>query len=175
MFVIHSPLALAALHTAASLIGLMIGLFVLRDLLASRRPAGLAILFLAIMAVANLSGFLFPSRHIGVGHVSGVISVAALAVAIVACAMRCVGAGLRSTPLGVVTLLYCDALIAVFMVFVRVPFLHQAGQGSVLGIQLLVLGIFVGLGLRAVASFHPDGGNDPDLITIWRGGRPFDT
>ena len=175
MFVIHSPLALAAFHTAASLIGLVIGLFVLRDLFASRRPAALAALFLAIMAIANLSGFLFPSRHIGVGHVSGVISVAALATAIAACVMRCAGGWAAAYAAGVITLLYCDAVIAVFMVFVRVPFLHQAGQGSVLGIQLLVLGIFVGLGLRAVASFHPDGGNNPDLVTVWRGGRPFDT
>jgi hypothetical protein len=105
MFVIHSPPALAVFHTAASLIGLGVGLFVVRDLLASRRPAGLAILFLAIMAVANLSGFLFPSRHIGVGHVSGVISVAALAVAIGACAMRCAGAWASVYALGVITLL----------------------------------------------------------------------
>jgi len=175
MFVIHSPPALAVFHTAASLIGLAVGLFVLRDLLASRRPAGMAILFLAIIAVANLSGFLFPSRHIGVGHLSGAVSVAALAVAIVALAMRCAGAWASVYALGVVTLLYCDALIAVFMVFVRVPFLHEAGPGSVLGIQLLVLGIFVALGLRAVASFHPGAGNDPDLITVRRGGRPLDT
>lgn len=175
MFVIHSPPALAAFHTAASLVGLVIGLLVLRDLLGSRRPAGLAILFLAVMAVANLSGFLFPSRHIGVGHVSGVIAIVALIAAVVACAMRCAGAWAPVYALGVVTLLYCDSLIAVFMVFVRVPFLHQAGQGSVLGIQLLVLGIFVGLGLRAVASFDPGRGHDPDLVTVWRGGRPFDT
>jgi hypothetical protein len=175
MFVIHSPPVLAAFHTAASLIGLMIGLFVLRDLLAARRPTVLAILFLAIMAVANLSGFLFPSRHIGVGHVSGMISLAALAAATVACVLRCAGAWASVYALGVVTLLYCDILIAVFMVFVRVPFLHEAGPGSVLGIQLLVLGIFVGLGLRAVASFHPGEGNDPDLVTVWRGGRPLDT
>lgn len=175
MFVIHSPLALAAFHTAASLIGLVIGPFVLRDLLASRRPGGLAALFLAIMAVANLSGFLFASRHIGVGHVSGVISVSAFAAAIAACAMRCVAGWASAYAVGVTTLLYCDTLIAVFMVFGRVPFLHQAGPGSVLGIQLLVLGIFVGLGLRAVASFHPDGSHNPDLVTVWRGGRPFDT
>jgi hypothetical protein len=175
MFVIHSPPALAAFHTAASLIGLVIGWFVLRDLLTSRRPAGLAILLLAIMAVANLSGFLFPSKHIGVGHVSGAISVAALAAAIAACAMRCAGAWASVYAVGITTLLYCDSLIAVFMVFVRLPFLREAGPGSVLGIQLLVLGIFVGIGLRAVASFHPDGGNDPRLITVWRGGRPFDT
>lgn len=175
MFVIHSPPALAAFHTAASLIGLMLGLFVLRDLLASRRPAGLAILFLSIMAMANLSGFLFPSRHIGVGHVSGVVSVAALAAAIVACVLRCAGTWASVYAIGVVTLLYCDTLIAVFMVFVRVPFLHEAGTGSVLGIQLLVLGIFVGLGLRAVACFHPGASNDPDMVTIWRGGRPLDT
>lgn len=175
MFMIHSPPALAAFHTAASLIGLVIGLFVLRDLLASRRPAGLAALFLVIMAVANLSGFLFPSRHIGVGHVSGVISVAALVLAVAACAMRCIGGWAAAYAVGVTTLLYCDSLIAVFMVFVRVPFLHQAGQGSVLGIQLLILGIFVGLGLRAVASFHPDGDHNPELVTVRRGGRPFDT
>ena len=169
MFVIHSPPALAAFHTSASLIGLVVGLFVLRDLLASRRPAGLAILFLAIMAVANLSGFLFPSRHIGVGHVSGVISVAALAAAIVACAMRCAGAWASVYAVGVVTLLYCDALIAVFMVFVRVPFLHEAGPGSVLGIQLLVLGDLRRAGPAGGCVFRPDEGNDPDLVTVWPG------
>lgn len=175
MFVIHSPPTLAAFHTAASLIGLVIGLFVLRDLLVSRRPAGLAALFLAIMAVANLSGFLFPSRHIGVGHVSGILSLVALMLAGAACVMRCTGSWAAAYAVAVTTLLYCNSLIAVFMVFGRVSFLHQAGPGSVLGIQLLVLGIFVGLGLRAVASFHPDGSHNPDLVTVWRGGRPFDT
>jgi len=175
MFVIHSPPALAAFHTAVSLIGLALGPFVLRDRFASRRPAGFAALFLAIMAAANLSGFLFPSRHIGVGHVSGVISLGALAVAVAAFALRQSAARASVYAVATTVLLYCNTVIAVFMVFVRVPFLHQAGQGSVLGIQLLVLGIFVGLGLRAVASFHPDGGNNPDLVTVWRGGRPFDT
>jgi hypothetical protein len=175
MFMIHSPPVLAAFHTAASLIGLVIGPFVLRDLFASRWPAGLAALFLAIMAVANLSGFLLPSRHIGVGHVSGILALAALVAAGAACAMRCAGGWAAAYAVAVTTLLYCDALLTVFMMFGRVPFLHQAGQGSVLGIQLLVLGIFVGLGLRAVASFHPDGGHNPDLVTVWRGGRPFDT
>ena len=165
MFAIHSPPALAAFHTAASLIGLALGPFVLRDLFASRRPAGLAALFLAIMAAANLSGFLFPSRHIGVGHVSGVISLGALAVAVAAFALR------RASvyAVAITVLLYCNTVIAVFMVFVRVPFLDQAGPGSVLGIQLLVLAIFVSLGLRAVALFHPQPGNDPNLVT-W--GRP---
>jgi hypothetical protein len=175
MFVIHSPPALAAFHAAAALIGLVVGLFVLRNLLAPRRPAALAILFLAIMAVANLSGFLFPAKHIGIGHVSGAISVAALAAATAACAMRCVGAWASIYAAGVTTLLYCDSAIAVLMVFVRMPLLHEAGPGSVLGIQLLVLGIFVALGLRAVAAFHPDRSNDPRLVTVWRGGRPFDT
>jgi hypothetical protein len=175
VFAIHSQPALAAFHTAASLIGLVVGLFVLRDLFASRRPARLAALFLAVMTVATLSGFLFASRHVGVGHVSGILSLAALIAAGAACAMRCAGGWAAAYAIGVTTLLYCDALIAVFMMFGRVPFLQQAGQGSVLGIQLLVLGIFVGLGLRAVASFHPDGGHNPDLVTVWRGGRPFDT
>jgi hypothetical protein len=174
MFAIHSPPALAAFHTAASLIGLTVGLFVLRDLFASRRPGGLAALFLAIMAVANLSGFFFPARHIGVGHVSGALSLAALAVAGAACALHCAGNWASVYAVSVTTLLYCDVLITVFMMFGRVPFLHQAGPGSVLGIQLLVLGVFVGLGLRTVATFHPDGGNHPDLVTVRRGGQPFD-
>ena len=174
MFAIHSPPALAAFHTAASLIGLAIGLLVLRDLFASRRPGGLAALFLAIMAVANLSGFFFTARHIGIGHVSGALSLAAIVFASAACSMRCAGSWAPVYAGSVTTLLYCDALITVFMMFGRIPFLNQAGPGSVLGIQLLLLGVFVGLGLRAVAAFHPDGGNHPDLVTVWRGGRPFD-
>jgi hypothetical protein len=170
MFVIHSPPALAAFHTAASLIGLALGPFVLRDLFASRRPAGLAALFLAMMAAANLSGFLFPSRHIGVGHVSGAVSLAALAVAIAACALRQSRAWASVYAIAITVLLYCNTVIAVLMVFVRVPFLDQAGPGSVFGIQLLVLASFVALGLRAVALFRPEPGSDPNLVTFGRPG-----
>ena len=66
--------------------------------------------------------------------------------------MRCVGGWAGAYAVGVVTLLYCDALIAVFMVFIRVPFLHRAGTGSELGVQLLVLGMFVD---SACARLHP--------------------
>jgi hypothetical protein len=176
MFAVHSPPGLAAFHAAASLIGLAIGLFVLRDIFASRRPAGLAALFLGLMAAANLSGFLFPSRYIGVGHVSGAISVAALAVTIVAtAARRMTGPWAAAYVVGTTTMLYCDSLIGVFMVFGRVPFLHHSGQGSVLGIQLLVLGIFVALGVRGIAAFHPEGQPDDDhrnFATVRRGGFP---
>jgi len=171
MFVIHSPPALAAFHTAVSLIGLALGPFVLRDLFASRRPAGFAALFLAIMAAANLSGFLFPSRHIGVGHVSGVVSLVALAAAVTAWALRHSGAWASVYAVGVTVLLYCNTVIAVFMVFIRVPFLDQAGPGSVFGVQLVVLVIFMSLGLRGVASFRPEPGNHPNLVTLGRDGR----
>jgi hypothetical protein len=172
VFAIHSPSALAALHTAASLTGLAIGLFVLRDIFASRRPAGRAALFLAVMAAATLSGFLFPSRHIGVGQVSGAISVAALAMAIAACAVRrMTGPWAAAYVVGTTTLLYCNALMAVLTLFGRVPLLHHASQGSVLGIQLLVLGIFVALGVRGVALFHPEGDNR-SFATVRRGGFP---
>jgi hypothetical protein len=171
MFAIHSPPALAAFHTAASLIGLALGPLVLRDLFASRRPAGLAALFLAIMAVANLSGFLFPARHIGVGHILGVASLAALAAAAAASAWRHSGAWAPVYAVGVTVLLYCNTVIAVLMAFVRVPFLDQAGPGSMLGVQLLVLAIFVSLGLRGVASFRPEPGNGPNFVTLGRRGR----
>jgi hypothetical protein len=172
MFAIHSPPALAAFHTAASLIGLAIGLFVLRDIFASRRPAGLAALFLALMAAANLSGFLFPSRYIGVGHVSGTISVAALAVTVAAHAVRrMTGPWAAAYVVGTTVMLYCDTLIAVLMLFARVPFLHHASQGSVLGIQLVVLGVFVALGVRGVALFHPEDDNR-NFATVRRGGFP---
>ena len=172
MFVIHSPPGLAAFHTAVSLIGLALGPFILRDLFASRRPAGLAVLFLATMAAANLSGFLFPSRHIGVGHVSGMVSLAALAAAVAAAALRLAGAWAAVYAIGITVLLYCNTVIAVLMVFVRVPFLDQAGPGSVLGVQLLILAIFVALGVRGVASFHPEPGNDRNLATSGHRGRP---
>jgi hypothetical protein len=172
VFAIHSAPALAAFHAAASLIGLAIGPFVLRDIFASRRPAGLAALFLAVMAAATLSGFLFPSRPIGVGQVAGAISVAALAAAIAACAVRrLTGPWAAAYVVGTTTLLYCDSLVAAFMLFGRVPFLHHASQGSVLGIQLLMLGLFVALGMRGVASFHPEGDNR-SFATVRRGGFP---
>lgn len=170
MFAIHSSPALAAFHTAASLIGLALGPFVLRDLLASRQPARLAALYLAIMAAASLSAFFFPSRHIGVGHVSAAISVAAFVAAIAAWALRLAGARASAYAFAVTILLYCDVLIAVFMLFVRVPFLHQAGPAWVGGIQLLVLTIFVALGRRCVASFHPESGGGPSLVTVGHGG-----
>jgi hypothetical protein len=164
-FVLALPV-LVAMHTAVSLIGLVAGILVLRGIFLSRRPGGMTALFLVSMVLTDISGFLFPLRHVGLGQVVGALSLVVLVPTILACTVhRLAGAWRWIYAVGIAVTLYLDALIAVFMLFAKVPPLRAAGPEPLFAVQGMVLALFVLVGARAVARFHPKVASGLNLVT----------
>ncbi len=149
-----------AVHVVISLIGIASGLVVLLGLLRSLRWAGWTALFLATTILTSVSGFLFPATVVTPAQIFGYISLAVLAVTVLAYyAFHHAGAWRWIYVAGAVFSLYLNVFVGVVQSFQKLPFLHPlAPNGSeppFLIAQALVLGIFVVLGFFAVKRFHP--------------------
>jgi hypothetical protein len=165
-FVLALPV-LVAVHTAISLIGLAAGAVVLRGIFLSRRPGGMAALFLVSMVLTDISGFVFPLRQIGLGQVVGALSLAVLVPTILACTVHHLAGPWRLVYVaGITGTLYLDALIAVFMLFAKLPPLRATGPQPLLVVQLAVLAFFFFMGAHAVARFRPEVPVRLNLVTI---------
>jgi len=70
------------LHVLISLAGIGSGFAVMFGFLTGKRLDGWTAIFLVTIVLTSLTGFLFPVEHILPSHVVGIISLAALAVAI---------------------------------------------------------------------------------------------
>src|SRR5207244_6429061 len=70
------------MHVVLSLIGSFSGIVVLFGMLSANKLSGWTGLFLASTVLTSVTGFFFHSEHFGPPHVVGVVSLVALAVAI---------------------------------------------------------------------------------------------
>src|ERR1700730_3758968 len=84
-------------HVLLSLVGIGSGLLVVYGLLLGRRFDGATAIFLMTTVLTSLTGFLFPFEHLLPSHILGVISLVALAIAIVARYVRRMAGAWRST------------------------------------------------------------------------------
>jgi hypothetical protein len=147
-------------HIIISLIGIVTGLVILRGMLASRDSAGWTAIFLVTTVLTSVTGFFFPRDHILPSHVVGVISLAALAVALVALYVQRLRGRWRGLCVGSAVLaLYLNVFVLVAQSFMKVPFLNRLAptqsEPPFATAQLIVLAIFAVLGVRAVKRFHP--------------------
>jgi hypothetical protein len=71
-------------HVVLSLIGILSGFIVVLGMLGSKKLTPWTALFLATTALTSATGFFFPRDHFLPTHVIGILSLIALAVAIVA-------------------------------------------------------------------------------------------
>jgi hypothetical protein len=152
--------AFTTLHVVLSLIGIASGFIVLAAMMDSKRAPAWTAVFLVTTIATSVTGFLFPFDHIDPGLVVGTISLALLALALLALYVLHLSGVWR--PVYVVTAimaLYLNVFVAVVQAFVKLPFLQSlaptqseppfaAAQGAVL-IIFLILGFF------AVRRFHP--------------------
>jgi len=149
------------LHVVVSLGGILSGVIVvLVGLLASKRLRGWTVLFLATTVFTSVTGFFFPRDHLLPSHIVGIVSLAVLAVAMLALyAFRLAGAWRWVYVAGAVTALYLNVFVAVVQAFLKVPFLKPLAptqsEPPFLVAQLAVMAIFVALGIAAVRSFRP--------------------
>ncbi|HEU4627342.1 MAG TPA: hypothetical protein VFS52_21480 [Steroidobacteraceae bacterium] len=148
------------LHVIISLIGIVAGAVVMRGLWSATRPDGSAVFFLTTTAATSVTGFLFHSASFGAAHFVGLISLAVLAVTILALYIyRLAGLWRGIYVAGAVLALYLNVFVGMVQAFQKLPFLHPfAPTGSeppFVVTQLLVLGMFIALGIVATKRFHP--------------------
>lgn len=147
-------------HVVISLIGIVAGLVVLAGMLASRRLDGWTALFLGTTVLTSVTGFFFPRDHLLPSHIVGILSLAALALALAALyGYRLAGPWRRVYVVTAIFALYLNIFVAVVQAFAKIPVLHAMAPAQsdlpFIVAQLAVIVIIVGFGIKALRSFHP--------------------
>jgi len=146
-------------HVLLSLVGIGAGLLVVYGMLLGKRFDGATAIFLVTTALTSLTGFLFPVEHILPSHVVGIISLVALAVAIVARYVRRMAGAWRSIyVISAVLALYLNVFVLVAQIFMKVPAANALAptqkEPPFLIAQLVVMAIFIVLGIFAMKKFR---------------------
>jgi hypothetical protein len=152
--------AFTSVHVALSLVGILAGAIVLFGMLNSKKLDGLTALFLATTVLTSATGFFFPSDHLLPSHIVGIISLVALAVAIVALYVYRLAGPWRWLYVSAAGLaLYLNVFVGIVQAFQKLPFLRllapTQSEPPFLVTQVLVLAIFVALSLLAAKRFRP--------------------
>ena len=147
------------LHVIISLIGIGSGLLVMFGLLTARRFDGATALFLFTTVLTSVTGFGFPFDHLLPSHVVGIISLIALAIAILARYAFHLAGGWRATYVVSAALaLYLNVFVLLVQLFEKVPALRALAptqkEPPFLVAQLVLLGIFAGLTTVATKKFR---------------------
>lgn len=150
-------------HVLISLVGIGSGIIVLIGLLTGRRFDAWTALFLATTVATSATGFGFPFDHLLPSHKVGIISLAVLAVAILArYAFHLSGAWRGTYVVSALIALYLNVFVAVVQAFEKVPALKAMAptqsEPPFLITQVVVLALFVVLAIIAVKNFRNEGG-----------------
>jgi hypothetical protein len=146
-------------HVILSLVGICSGIVVVYGLLSGKRLDGWTALFLVSTAATSVTGFGFPFDHLLPSHIVGIISLVALAVAIVArYALHLAGAGRWMYVVGAMLAFYLNVFVLIVQSFEKVPALKDLAptqsEPPFLAAQLFILALFVVLGVFAVRKFR---------------------
>jgi hypothetical protein len=147
------------MHVVLSLVGIGSGLIVLSEMLLGKLRGGWTGVFLATTVATSLTGFGFPVEHFLPSHGVGILSLAVLAVAILALyAFHLAGAWRRIYVICAVTALYLNVFVAVVQSFEKVSLLRALAptqsEAPFAIAQLAVLALFVVLGIMAARHFR---------------------
>jgi hypothetical protein len=150
-------------HVIISLMGIASGLMVLLGLLSGKQLAGWTGLFLATTVATSATGFGFPVAHFLPSHGVGIISLVALAIAILALyAFHLAGGWRRTYVICSVLALYLNCFVAVVQSFEKIELLHALAptqsEPPFAIAQLAVLALFAGLGIAAARRFREQPG-----------------
>jgi len=155
-----STSAFTQFHVIISLVGIFTGLVALFGMLSAARLPTWTALFLVTTIATSVTGFMFPSTGFDAARVVGFISLAVLAIALLALYIyHLVGAWRWLYVVSSIFALYLNVFVGVAQSFQKVPFLHPlAPNGSeppFIIAQVLVMAIFIALGILAVKRFRP--------------------
>jgi uncharacterized membrane protein len=148
-------------HVLISLAGIGSGLVVLFGMLTGRRMDGWTVFFLATTVLTSLTGYGFPFTHLLPSHIVGVLSLIALAIAILArYSRRLVGGWRKTYVITAMIALYFNVFVLVVQSFEKVPALNALAptqkEPPFAIAQLLVMIAFIVLTVFAVKRFHEE-------------------
>jgi hypothetical protein len=152
---------LTFIHTALSFLALITGFLILPGLLGRQAPAFMTPLFQFSAFATSATGFLFPFNGVLPSHVTGVIALPILAVALLAhYYAQFSGAWRWIYAATTVASLYFLVFVGVAQAFAKIPMLRATAptqsEPPFLIAQLIVLAIFIWLGIAAARQFRPD-------------------
>jgi hypothetical protein len=155
-----STATFTSLHVVLSLIGIASGIIVLLGMLGAKRLDGWTALFLATSTLTSLTGFLFPHDRVLPSHYVGIVSLVALAVAMLArYVWRLQGAWRWIFVISAVMGLYLNCFVAVVQAFQKLPFLERLAatqsEPPFLLAQSAVAAILIVLAILALVRFRP--------------------
>jgi hypothetical protein len=159
-------------HVLISLVGIASGLLVVYGLLQGKRFDGATAIFLVTTVLTSVTGFLFPFEHLLPSHILGIISLATLAIALVArYARHMAGAWRTIYVVTAVLALYLNIFVLVAQIFLKVPAAHALAptgkEPPFLVVQLIVMAIFIVLGILGVKKFREPVATEP----AWKGSK----
>jgi hypothetical protein len=146
-------------HVWLSLIGIGAGLVVMFGLLAGKMLGGWIALFLITTAATSVTGFAFPFDHLLPSHKVGVVSLAVLALAVIArYGLHLAGPWRRVYAVCAGLALYLNVFVAVVQAFEKVPFLNALAptqtEPAFVVTQVVVLALFALLAIGAARKFR---------------------
>ena len=153
--------AFTSTHVLLSLIGIGAGFVVVFGLITAKGMSRWTLLFLSTTVATSVTGFLFPFHKILPSHVIGMVSLVALAIAIVARYGRhLVGSWRWLYAVNAVVALYLNVFVLIAQLFQKVPTLKAMAPtqsaAPFLVTQLVVMALFVVLGIFSVKRFHAE-------------------
>jgi hypothetical protein len=148
------------LHVLISLVGLFTGFVTIGAMLFGKWLRGWNALFLVSTIATSVTGFFFHSASFGPPHVIGIISLAVLAVALVALYPAHLAGRWRWIYVSsAIFALYLNCFVAVVQAFQKIRFLAvlapTQSEPPFLAAQVVLLAVFVVLGFFSVKRFHP--------------------
>jgi hypothetical protein len=161
MILAMSAATFTLVHVVISLIAIGCGLVVVFGMFGSHRLPGWTALFLLTTVLTSVTGFMLPSTGLTPARIFGIISLLALAVALLALYGRRLRGAWRSIYVaGTVLALYLNIFVLIVQAFLKIPLLHPlaptASEPPFLVAEGVLLAIFLALGVIALKSFHPE-------------------
>ena len=146
-------------HILLSLVMLVAGFVVVKDLLRSHIDKTWMAVFLVSGVLTNVTGFGFPFNRLTESHYTAIFSLIVLAGAILGLyVFKLAGAWRWIFALSVVLAFYTDALVAIAQLFKKVPALGAptaSTEPQFIAAQLALLAIFIWLCVKAFRLFRP--------------------
>ena len=148
------------IHVILSLVGIAAGFVVVYGMINAKRLEKWTVLFLVTTVLTSLTGFAFPNDHLTPGIKIGILSMVALAIAIVALyVLHLAGPWRWIYVVTAVVALYFNFFVLIVQSFLKIPALHalaptQAEPPFAIA-QLAALILFVVLGVFSVKRFRP--------------------
>jgi hypothetical protein len=154
--------AFTLLHIIISLFGLFTGAVVVTLMLRGRKSPVWTAMFLATTVVTSVTAFMFPSASFGPAHITGIISLAVLAIAIFALyGRRLAGIWRPVFIVAALAALYLNVFVGVLQAFQKIPgFRAMAPTQPELPFivaQTGVLTLFAAIGVIALLRYRPLG------------------